>query len=603
MNLHRICAAVLSITLAAPSFFGFAPAAADAASSEDTITLFSLNSAYSEYLSIPDEIPTFYNIGDENGVILDCRVISGESVTVTDSGLIEPAYEIWYWNGGVGSTVSWGVEGETIEKRPYLGDSVVEVRTENDIYCLNVSVLEYGEYYAKKVISDYVAENITDNMTLEEKLEAVLKLPASYDYAPTASGYVSMIIKKGGDCWGSCAIILEELKLLGINGWIRNGNRDVGGGSGHRNILAEGDGCYYELEAGYTGSAPRLCHITKRTSLFNFRNCADGYEIYQYDGNNQEQKLLEVPSEYNGLPVVGLSQEAFSGLSWIEEIALPESLTYVGDFAFYNMSSLRKITIPEKLSSIGGGAFIYCDKLAEFEIDENNSSYATDGKALYSKDFSELVYIPSLSSDYTIPESVEVIREQAGRYDRNRLHLTVPSNVKSIGEGAFHGCTKLESVTLEEGIEEIGSFAFAANNKLKSVIVPDSVISIGENAFGINIYGKVMNDFTLYGSEGSAAQRYAEKTGIHFEIAEPPLPDTLYGDSNCDGNVNMADCVLIMQYLANPAKYGPDSGTGITPQGLANADVYGNSDGVTGKDALSVQRHLLGLIETLPTND
>lgn len=156
MNLHRICAAVLSITLAAPSFFGFAPAAADAASSEDTITLFSLNSAYSEYLSIPDEIPTFYNIGDENGVILDCRVISGESVTVTDSGLIEPAYEIWYWNGGVGSTASWGVEGETIEKRPYLGDSVVEVRTENDIYCLNVSVLEYGEYYAKKVISDYV---------------------------------------------------------------------------------------------------------------------------------------------------------------------------------------------------------------------------------------------------------------------------------------------------------------------------------------------------------------------------------------------------------------------------------------------------------------
>ena len=253
MNLYRICAAASTLTLAAPFFFGFAPAAADAASPEETITLFSLNSGYSEYLSIPEEIPTSYNIGDENGVIVDCRVISGESVTVTDDGLIEPAYEIWYWNGGVGSTASWGVEGETIEKRPFLGDSVVEVKTETDIYCLNISVLEYGEYYAKKVISDYVAENINDSMTLEEKLEAVVKLPASYDYAPTASGYVSMIVKKGGDCWGSCAIILEELKLLGINGWIRNGNRDVGGGSGHRNVLAEGNGCYYELEAGYTG--------------------------------------------------------------------------------------------------------------------------------------------------------------------------------------------------------------------------------------------------------------------------------------------------------------------------------------------------------------
>lgn len=603
MNLYRICAAASTLALAAPFFFGFAPAAADAASPEETITLFSLNSGYSEYLSIPEEIPTSYNIGDENGVIVDCRVISGESVTVTDSGLIEPAYEIWYWNGGVGSTASWGVEGETIEKRPFLGDSVVEVKTETDIYCLNISVLEYGEYYAKKVISDYVAENINDSMTLEEKLEAVVKLPASYDYAPTASGYVSMIVKKGGDCWGSCAIILEELKLLGINGWIRNGNRDIGGGSGHRNVLAEGDGCYYELEAGYTGKAPRLCHITKRTSLFNFRSSGDGYEVYQYDGNDKEQKLLEVPSEYNGLPVVGLSQEAFSGLSWIEEIMLPESLTTIGDYAFYNMTALKKITIPEKLCSIGGGAFIYCDKLAEFEIDENNSFYATDGQALYSKDFSELVYIPAAASDYTIPETVRVIREQAGRYDRNRLHITIPSNVKIIGEGAFHGCTKLESVTLEEGIEEIGSYAFAANNKLKSVTVPDSVTSIGENAFGINIYGKVMEDFTLYGSEGSAAQRYAEETGIRFEIAEITVPDIHYGDSNCDELVNMADCVLIMQYLANPAKYGPESETGITPQGLANADVCGNSDGVTGKDALSIQRHLLGLIEALPTND
>ena len=603
MNLHRICAAVSALALAVPFFFGFAPAAADAASPEDTITLFSLNSGYAEYLSIPEEIPTSYNIGDENGVIVDCRVVSGESVTVTDDGLIEPAYEIWYWNGGVGSTASWGVEGETIEKRPFLGDSVVEVKTDNDIYCLNISVLEYGEYYAKKVISDYVAENINDSMTLEEKLEAVVKLPASYDYAPTASGYVSMIIKKGGDCWGSCAIILEELKLLGINGWIRNGNRDAGGGSGHRNVLAEGDGCYYELEAGYTGSAPRLCHITKRTSLFNFRSNGDGYEVYQYDGNNKEQKLLEVPSEYNGLPVVGLSQEAFSGLSWIEEITLPDSLTAIGDYAFYNMTNLKKITIPEKLSSIGSGAFIYCDKLAEFAIDENNSFYATDGKALYSKDFTELVYIPSAVADYEIPESVSVIREQAGRYDKNRLHITIPSNVKSIGEGAFHGCTKLESVTLEDGIEEIGSYAFAANNKLKSVTVPDSVTSIGENAFGINIYGKVMEDFTLYGSEGSAAQRYAEETGIRFEIAEITVPDTLYGDSNCDELVNMADCVLIMQYLANPARYGPDSATGITSQGLVNADVYGNSDGVTGKDALSIQRHLLGLIETLPVND
>lgn len=602
MNLQRLCAAALTLTLALPFISGSGTAAADAASSDEPVTLFALNSAYTDYLSIPDSFPTSFQLDNSGGNIVDCRVISGESVTVTNSGLIEPAYETWYWNGGAGSTISWGVEGEIIEKRPFIGDSVVEVTTDSGLYCMNVSVLEYGEYYADKVISDYAADNITDSMTPMEKLEAVVKLPASYDYSPTASSYVSMIVRKGGDCWGSCAVILEELEILGINGWIRNGNRDVGASSGHRNVLAEVDGEYYELEAGYVGSAPRLCHVTKRDSLFNFRNIDGGYEIYQYDGTDTEQKILEIPSEYNGVPVIGLAEEAFSGISWVEEIALPESLTSIGDFAFYNMSSLRKVTIPESLSSIGGGAFIYCDSLQEFDINENNSHFASDGKALYNKDFSELVYIPAASEDYAIPESVEVIREQAGRYDRNRTHVTVPSNVKIIGEGAFHGCTKLESVTLEEGIEEIGNFAFAANNKLKSVTVPDSVTSIGESAFGINIYGNVIEDFVLYGSEGSAAQRYAQDNGIRFEIAANNTPEAAYGDSNCDNLINIADSVLIMQYLANPAKYGPDTENGITAQGLLNADVSGNSNGVTGMDALSIQQFLLGLINSLPVS-
>ena len=30
------------------------------------------------------------------------------------------------------------------------------------------------------------------------------------------------------------------------------------------------------------------------------------------------------------------------------------------------------------------------------------------------------------------------------------------------------------------------------------------------------------------------------------------------GDANCDGKVDMSDVVFIMQYLANPNKYGLD---------------------------------------------
>ena len=64
----------------------------------------------------------------------------------------------------------------------------------------------------------------------------------------------------------------------------------------------------------------------------------------------------------------------------------------------------------------------------------------------------------------------------------------------------------------------------------------------------------------------------------------------------------MADVVLIMQSLCNPDKYGLN-GTDpshITLQGLANADVSANKDGVTNYDALVIQKFLLELIDSLP---
>lgn len=59
------------------------------------------------------------------------------------------------------------------------------------------------------------------------------------------------------------------------------------------------------------------------------------------------------------------------------------------------------------------------------------------------------------------------------------------------------------------------------------------------------------------------------------------------GDANCDGGVDMADVVLIMQSLANPDKYQ------LTETGRINADMDGN--GVTVADAQAIQMKLLGL--------
>ncbi len=67
------------------------------------------------------------------------------------------------------------------------------------------------------------------------------------------------------------------------------------------------------------------------------------------------------------------------------------------------------------------------------------------------------------------------------------------------------------------------------------------------------------------------------------------LHNNIKGDANDDGELNLADAVMIMQSVYNP-KYAT-----FTHQGKYNADVTGDYDGITNKDALTIQRQLLGL--------
>lgn len=67
------------------------------------------------------------------------------------------------------------------------------------------------------------------------------------------------------------------------------------------------------------------------------------------------------------------------------------------------------------------------------------------------------------------------------------------------------------------------------------------------------------------------------------------LQPTLLGDANEDGELSLSDAVLIMQSLSNPDTFQ------LTPQGKANADIYGDGDGVTAMDALQIQKIMIGL--------
>ena len=97
------------------------------------------------------------------------------------------------------------------------------------------------------------------------------------------------------------------------------------------------------------------------------------------------------------------------------------------------------------------------------------------------------------------------------------------------------------------------------------------------------------------------------ETTATTETTQPPVTsmppqEVLWGDANCDGNVDMSDAVLIMQVFSNPDKYGiTGSAEGhITEKGRINGDVSENGNGLTNKDALAIQKFCLELIDKLP---
>ncbi len=91
------------------------------------------------------------------------------------------------------------------------------------------------------------------------------------------------------------------------------------------------------------------------------------------------------------------------------------------------------------------------------------------------------------------------------------------------------------------------------------------------------------------------AQDIKDKTGLipygGRDTGVPPVVGkTIYldkyvnGDANCDNTTSLADALVILQYTANAAKYP------LTTQGLFNADIVGDGDGITPLDALEIQK-------------
>lgn len=195
-----------------------------------------------------------------------------------------------------------------------------------------------------------------------------------------------------------------------------------------------------------------------------------GYIVTGYDKPHASTVL--VAKTYEGLPVIGIGENAFSNCTEPKTVILPSSITYIGTGAFYNCTELSEIRLPESVRAIGAISFWGCAKLGELSLPAS----------LTELEYGAFYGCTALKT-MTIPKGITKISPYVFYGCSGLTSVTMPAGVREIADHAFYNCLALENMNIPEGVVAIGACAFGNCTRLSTVTIPSGVVTIGASAF------------------------------------------------------------------------------------------------------------------------
>ncbi len=297
--------------------------------------------------------------------------------------------------------------------------------------------------------------------------------------------------------------------------------------------------------------------------------------IYSADGS----QLIYCPVAREGeiklaLGTQSIGAGAFVGCQNITSVVVPNTVTYIGEYAFYGLSIENVTFLGKGFNSVtvGDNAFAQCEQLSEV-VFETGSQISVIGERAFSG--------CTALGEFTISSSVTEIRDNAfenctsletvtfegGKkaleFGRNVFYnctmlstVEIPSNVSKI-PGIFSGCTSLTEVkvdanspyfisidgvvfskdeteivyypqgrggeyTIPDTVTTIAAGVFSGNTSLSMLVIPNTVSYIGEEAFKGTDIGEIVFEGDTHAEELTIAKSAFEKA--RFEGYDFVLP-------------------------------------------------------------------------------
>ena len=214
----------------------------------------------------------------------------------------------------------------------------------------------------------------------------------------------------------------------------------------------------------YNGDMPADTQITVKEGTTAIANGAF----------NKQSNLTSVVLP-NGLTSIG--DRAFAGTS-LTQVTIPASVTDIGSEAFNDAKKLASVTFNEGLKTIGDSAFDGCSLLNTVALPNSLTSLGNNAFQYAGRD--------AAAADGTLTIGTGLTEIPQGAFSgmsKTGGALTIPAGITKIGASAFSGTSSFTSIVIPEGVTEIGERAFAGTRNIKAVVFPSTIQALGTWVF------------------------------------------------------------------------------------------------------------------------
>lgn len=195
---------------------------------------------------------------------------------------------------------------------------------------------------------------------------------------------------------------------------------------------------------------------------------------------------------------------------------------------------LGTITIGKEVKKIAKNALLDLKRAITFRVEEGNSAYKSVDGVLYTKDGKKLLQYPiaKLEAQFTIPDGVKKIREEAFWGARHLQCVVMPESLRKIGRAAFCSARMLRVVALNEKLRVMEEEAFAYT-RVRQMELPKGLrtAEIGSLPVKELVIPKKLGDIWVAHDEDGAGILCAKKLYIKNPALDLNSIENYEGDS------------------------------------------------------------------------